>query len=322
MTDWTPSYHAAKSLHQRYQVAPSREPAYPLTMVRSDSRSSNSAMQYKYHTQRTPNLTGSSMSEMPTSTIPGVGPGGSGDWHSNATGNDGIVKEGLGSLNRWSQSTTSSRGLPNHYMGHGRGRSSVSGHDVYNDHGSPTHVTGLETNTLSAIHTNLQGGYSPQRTRTSEPAESSTLDPIESPTSPALPANDVDTNTFDGSDSRMVQLPDRNVNESEPTIDDDWPSFSDTMNGRPKRRRSHSQKGMLSRALQKANTAVLLDNAANFEGAMGAYSDACQLLQLVMLRSNGGTGEKLKLQEIVCFSSVHIPPYGQGLTISSSETHT
>lgn len=56
---------------------------------------------------------------------------------------------------------------------------------------------------------------------------------------------------------------------------------------------------MLSKALQKANTAVLLDNAANFEGAIEAYSDACHLLQLVMQRSNGGDEEKLKLQEIV-----------------------
>ncbi|KAL1999148.1 hypothetical protein VTN02DRAFT_4963 [Thermoascus thermophilus] len=55
---------------------------------------------------------------------------------------------------------------------------------------------------------------------------------------------------------------------------------------------------MLSKALQKANTAVLLDNAANFEGAIEAYSDACQLLQLVMHRSNGSEDEKLKLQEI------------------------
>jgi hypothetical protein len=59
-----------------------------------------------------------------------------------------------------------------------------------------------------------------------------------------------------------------------------------------------TQKAMLSKALQKANTAVLLDNAANFEGAMEAYSDACNLLQLVMLRSNGGDEEKHKLQEI------------------------
>lgn len=65
------------------------------------------------------------------------------------------------------------------------------------------------------------------------------------------------------------------------------------------RHHGQTQKAMLSKALQKANTAVLLDNAANFEGAMEAYTDACQLLQLVMLRSNGGDEEKIKLQEIV-----------------------
>lgn len=66
-----------------------------------------------------------------------------------------------------------------------------------------------------------------------------------------------------------------------------------------KQQQSSSQKAMLSKALQKANTAVLLDNAANFEGAMKAYDDACQLLQLVLLSSNGSHDEKLKLQEIV-----------------------
>lgn len=72
------------------------------------------------------------------------------------------------------------------------------------------------------------------------------------------------------------------------------------------RQHGQTQKAMLSKALQKANTAVLLDNAANFEGAMEAYTDACQLLQLVMLRSNGGDEERLKLQEIVGpQSSIH-----------------
>jgi hypothetical protein len=59
---------------------------------------------------------------------------------------------------------------------------------------------------------------------------------------------------------------------------------------------------MLSKALQKANTAVLLDNAANFEGAIEAYVDACQLLQQAMLRSSGGNDERHKLQEIVRFN--------------------
>ncbi|KAF2878118.1 hypothetical protein BDV95DRAFT_624678 [Massariosphaeria phaeospora] len=51
-------------------------------------------------------------------------------------------------------------------------------------------------------------------------------------------------------------------------------------------RREKDKKTMLSRALQKANTAVLLDNAQNFEGAMEAYGDACKLLQQVMIRSS------------------------------------
>ncbi|KAH7350915.1 hypothetical protein BKA65DRAFT_247546 [Rhexocercosporidium sp. MPI-PUGE-AT-0058] len=58
-----------------------------------------------------------------------------------------------------------------------------------------------------------------------------------------------------------------------------------------------SQKAMLSKALQKANTAVLLDNAQNFEGAMQAYSEACNLLQQVMLRSSGDD-DRRKLEAI------------------------
>ncbi|KAN0108406.1 hypothetical protein V8E51_008148 [Hyaloscypha variabilis] len=58
-----------------------------------------------------------------------------------------------------------------------------------------------------------------------------------------------------------------------------------------------SQKAMLSKALQKANTAVLLDNAQNFEGAMQAYSEACTLLQQVMLRSSGDE-DRRKLEAI------------------------
>lgn len=60
-----------------------------------------------------------------------------------------------------------------------------------------------------------------------------------------------------------------------------------------------SQKAMLSKALQKANTAVLLDNAQNFEGATQAYSEACTLLQQVMQRSSGDD-DRRKLEAIVC----------------------
>jgi hypothetical protein len=54
---------------------------------------------------------------------------------------------------------------------------------------------------------------------------------------------------------------------------------------------------MLAKALQQANTAVLLDNALNYEGALESYGDACQLLQLVMERTSG-EDDKRKLEEI------------------------
>lgn len=46
-----------------------------------------------------------------------------------------------------------------------------------------------------------------------------------------------------------------------------------------------SQKAMLSQALQKANTAVQLDNASNLEGARQAYAEACELLEQVLSRT-------------------------------------
>jgi len=65
-----------------------------------------------------------------------------------------------------------------------------------------------------------------------------------------------------------------------------------------------SQKAMLSIALQKANTAVLLDNAQNFEGAMQAYTEACDLLQQVMMRSSGDE-DKRKLDAIVSSATIN-----------------
>ncbi|UNI15325.1 hypothetical protein JDV02_001868 [Purpureocillium takamizusanense] len=66
---------------------------------------------------------------------------------------------------------------------------------------------------------------------------------------------------------------------------------------RPKAPKPPSQKAMLSRALQKANTAVQLDNAQNFEGARLAYAEACDLLQQVLLRTSGDDDKK-KLEAI------------------------
>ena len=66
---------------------------------------------------------------------------------------------------------------------------------------------------------------------------------------------------------------------------------------RGKSHRSPTQKTMLARALTKANTAVLLDNAQNFEGAVEAYVEACDLLQQVMARS-GDLDDRKKLSTI------------------------
>ncbi|KAL9093499.1 MAG: hypothetical protein Q9165_003894 [Trypethelium subeluteriae] len=63
------------------------------------------------------------------------------------------------------------------------------------------------------------------------------------------------------------------------------------------KRADKDKKAMLSKALEKANTAVVLDNAQNFEGAIEAYRDACRLLQSVMERSSGEE-DKRKLEAI------------------------
>lgn len=75
---------------------------------------------------------------------------------------------------------------------------------------------------------------------------------------------------------------------------------SSTSSVRSARARSSRRKtsAMLSKALQKANHAVLLDNAQNFEGAMEAYADACDLLYQVMSRSSTDE-DRGKLENVV-----------------------
>ncbi|KAK2730434.1 GTP-binding protein [Colletotrichum kahawae] len=67
--------------------------------------------------------------------------------------------------------------------------------------------------------------------------------------------------------------------------------------GRDRGNKPPSQKAMLSRALQKANTAVQLDNAQNFEGARQAYAEACELLHQVLARTSTEE-DKRKLEAI------------------------
>ncbi len=68
--------------------------------------------------------------------------------------------------------------------------------------------------------------------------------------------------------------------------------------GRQAKRRAPSQKALLSKALAKANHAVVLDGKANVEGAILAYGDACTLLRQVMIRSSGDD-DRRKLEAVV-----------------------
>ena len=110
-----------------------------------------------------------------------------------------------------------------------------------------------------------------------------------SPLNPASSSQD-DLNSISGGHSRY-----RESNKGSGGTDGG--SSASSVRSDPRKHRPASQKTMLSKALQKANTAVLLDNAQNFERAMVAYEDACQLLQQVMLKSTGDE-DKRKLQSI------------------------
>lgn len=191
------------------------------------------------------------------------------------------IKEGLGSLNRWSQSTTSSKS-PSELNGHhrrGSSKMSVAGHN-------PHHAPGLaELPELSLPELRASEMFSSDPTNLSFTASSQIFQ------------------NSSGNDPRELGNP-PSYNDSKAMRTSDGAASGDGEGDGENRQHGQTQKAMLSKALQKANTAVLLDNAANFEGAMEAYTDACQLLQLVMLRSNGGDEEKLKLQEIVSLSKI------------------
>ncbi|KAJ5668823.1 hypothetical protein N7462_009893 [Penicillium macrosclerotiorum] len=187
------------------------------------------------------------------------------------------IKEGLGSVNRWSQSTTSSKS-PSEYTSHRRGSSkmSLSGH-------SPHRGPGLgELPELSLPQLRASEMFSTDSTASHLDLSFTAASHLFQNSAPNDSRGPSQASHSDPAMSRI----------SDGAVSGDGEGDAET------RQHGQTQKVMLSKALQKANTAVLLDNAANFEGAMEAYSDACHLLQLVMLRSNGGDEEKLKLQEI------------------------
>lgn len=58
----------------------------------------------------------------------------------------------------------------------------------------------------------------------------------------------------------------------------------------------------VKKALKNANTAVLLDNAQNFEGAIQAYAQTCGILQQLLPRLSRDENIR-KFKGIVCFSA-------------------
>ncbi|OAL38655.1 hypothetical protein AYO20_01861 [Fonsecaea nubica] len=88
----------------------------------------------------------------------------------------------------------------------------------------------------------------------------------------------------------MTQATLPSTRENRPTTNGRDGSMDDSapphVPARVKSHRSPTQKTMLSKALAVANTAVLLDNAQNIEGAIEAYAEACELLQQVLIRSS------------------------------------
>ncbi|KAL2842961.1 hypothetical protein BJY01DRAFT_235814 [Aspergillus pseudoustus] len=202
---------------------------------------------------------------------------------------DGNIHGGLGSLNRWSQSTTSSNlspNLPSHRRQESAPRLFIT-ETLISHRKGPSLDTSPEAR--SAKFDENERDSQPTRHYTHQPSASFSYAETTVPGRPEMIALSQSEASFLKRQSPEKEL----VGQKHST---QGPPRSHALHD--KRKQGPSQKAMLSKALQKANTAVLLDNAANFEGAMEAYNDACQLLQLVMVRSNGSEDEKLKLQEI------------------------
>lgn len=120
-------------------------------------------------------------------------------------------------------------------------------------------------------------------------------DAVKEESSSAAQQRDIRHNPSDPHRRRSSRQPtDRHRNSSH----DHAPS-DDGSHRRPrtKERRDRDKKTMLSKALEKANTAVLLDNAMNHEGALVAYQDACKLLESVLDKTNG-VDDRRKLDAI------------------------
>ncbi len=286
-----------------------------------------------------------------------------------------VVHDGVGNLNRWSQSTASSKGSINHGRSGSFSRRLSLGATGSIDFGNKLESTFAPHGRKESISDASATNVSPRRTTSRQarraPNSSTTLPPIitlpslnrldpghgsannahsPSPSTAGILSAAVRTAAPDyfgnkweqtrppnarspaigRSSSRNGDLNRSHIPASSALFADQTIRSAGVNNHRQERERSHSrghsrnrshaekgsagatgssqgrrergtrgpsQKAMLSKALQKANTAVVLDNARNVEGAIEAYQEACNLLLQVMSRSSGEE-DRRKLEAI------------------------
>lgn len=268
------------------------------------------------------------------------------------------INDGVGNLNRWSQSTTSSVGVESPRRD--RASSGAASHSIWNrrkqsaSQPASPHREELSPKSVSKrpdAHAHSMTIHLPDQHRRNAPSLDKPLPPPIPPlTSLHIPMSSVVTpnedtlltaNSFTPSSSGLLtplsysafdyfgngatasasskrdpppavrhthQTPSEGRSHSSsrhPSHHRQTSSIEEASSADPSQRRTKSRgdrrdkdkKTMLSKALEKANTAVLLDNAMNYEGALDAYQDACRLLEFVMDRTSG-YDDKRKLDAI------------------------
>ncbi|KAF7558489.1 hypothetical protein G7046_g5661 [Stylonectria norvegica] len=147
---------------------------------------------------------------------------------------------------------------------------------IPNEH--PYHRLGPQTDSTRRLSSHTRWESQPFLTTSVETLSASYNTPLERPTSAA--------------NSRPAMQNDQGPEAHAPRGHSRGRSGKGSNDSKGRGSKPPSQKAMLSRALQKANTAVQLDNAQNFEGARQAYAEACNLLQQVLQRTSADEDQR------------------------------
>ncbi|KAF8422691.1 hypothetical protein EV426DRAFT_162934 [Tirmania nivea] len=156
-----------------------------------------------------------------------------------------------------------------------------------------------DSSTLSKVRSSHAHSVSVPHIVTTRPGGSSQESRTKPSPSPAIESSNAGVND-DKTSIATQHIPPPPIQPSRPPSPPSRPKAQHRQLSVPRKTRQHrssSQRAMLFSALQKANTAVLLDNAGNIEGAMEAYRDACTLLQQAMSRAEL-EGDRAQLQSI------------------------